>query len=611
MKNSMRKMILAGVFACAFATTAIGVANLNVAADGTVTVTTNENVKMVQSGSLRVEKEVDGDTVPFGLRFKTLINKNWYDSYVAEGITPQVYTVLLPTNKLNGAVLTKDTVGAVTSEDEAAKKYDKTETDGSVINYCFNTVLKEIPKNNYSTEITARSYIVVGNDTYYSDTVARSVVAVASYALEADATLYGDVGKYLVTGVNVIDKIQVGAAVDLSLSCATGTSQEAIGILNDNIDVEQTSGEEYVTYEAGKLTAKGVGEATFTVSTFGFSQDITVKAHNESYGSSILETATNVQPYSNDYTSDVKVVTDEETGKKVIQFTASSSTAGTIGTIRSGVLIDCPDWVKEVADKAYVNLTMKVIEQGSGSGKRGWIIESPNLYDGQNQITTALANFDGQLSATPKPNCQQELTVPVNLSNLLTEDGKQLELTVVHAHNSANTTTGKIQITDIEFCFGKVLYSNSTFEANSGVNVFDHLGLKEGEIAEATFGGVDVMSDLTAFKPTQNGKLKLKIQKEGYVDEYDAEVEVMVIDSLTYTDTAINLNEKLNLHNDYYRLYFTPQNGETTLISGGANKKSFVPSASGVIKVEVLGTVTGGIMQGTIIYIDVAVESAS
>ena len=319
-------------------------------------------------------------------------------------------------------------------------------------------------------------------------------------------------------------------------------------------------------------------------------------------GASVLETVTSdtVQAYGVG-TSNVQVLTDSATGKQVIEFKADTGGAATDrggnsdakGT-KYGVLIDCPDWIEEFKDTAYVNVTFEIME--NTTTKRGWCAMDLALYDGMTASTTAMTTA----------NATQ--TFPVNVSKIL-QDGK-LAITVANSAAHANGTMGIIRITDIEFCFSKVLYSNSTAKDNVGVNLLEKTGLLENEILEITFDG-KAITDLTAFKPTKNGELLIKIQKDGYLRDYVAKVEVVVYDAIEYTSGSgevINFNEFLDIYHSYYKLSYKTVNGAAISITDKNEKRNQQPTENGTYIVQVAGDVTGGLKEGTTIYIDVTVN---
>lgn len=390
-------------------------------------------------------------------------------------------------------------------------------------------------------------------------------------------------------------------------------SEQAIKITDQNgTPIEVENGSIMVSEESG------VEEVTFSMTAKDGKNNESAKSVTlpvlppRIFGSSILEMIDtgNVTAYDN--TKDVKVVKDAATNKQAIEFTVVAPSKPVAGTV-SGVLIDCPDWVNAVANKAYVNVTMEVVEQTVGANKRGWYLGHTGIYFGNVQNNKiALGGGDSEsFSYEGLADVQKvtRYTMPINVASLITEEGK-LRLTV--QTTTGNTTEGTIRITDIQFGgFNKVLYPNDS--ENNGVNLLDHLGIKERELTQLTFtptGGETVsVPDVKTFKPTTGGVLNFKFQKYGYV-EYEASSEVIVFEPLTYTDgnAGLNFNEILNIYHSCYDLIFVSESGETTKITDKNEKRNQQPTESGKYEIKVKGKGTVGIGEGTTICIDVTVN---
>ena len=230
MKKQTKQLLVASTFAFALATGTFGVATWGTAS---ADVQTNANIAMIDGASLRLEDE-DLD-IKFGLRFKTEINQAWYDKLT----NPQVYTLLLPTDLLNDGELTVDsktTLHAIEADVDETKKYVVGE------NYRFNVVLTDIPEEDYSRDISVRSYVVSDEGTYYAtNIVSRSVVYVANGAIELDIengeNKYEAVEKYLVSGVSIVDTgFEINGrsrSLNASVSYREGVSQTVQNRLNE------------------------------------------------------------------------------------------------------------------------------------------------------------------------------------------------------------------------------------------------------------------------------------------------------------------------------------------------------------------------------------------
>lgn len=285
MKKTTKKVIIASIFACALAAVSIGASNVNVVSASTVSTDDGTHISMVDGAALRLENEELG--TGFGMRFKTQIDKAWYDTLE----NPQVYTILLPTDML-AAELTADTANIAKADIDESKKYAVDD------NYRFNAVLTKIPEADYSREISVRSYITADNlaAPLYSplatgayDSIARTVVDVASKAVVDNADKFAAVEKYLITGVSTERYLEVGSSSSAKLSFAEGTSAAAQEILNEKypLTVTGNDNENVVSVaEDGTLTANTTGTANITVKNeeLGFNATVTVNAYQRAYG---------------------------------------------------------------------------------------------------------------------------------------------------------------------------------------------------------------------------------------------------------------------------------------------------------------------------------------
>ena len=125
----------------------------------------------------------EGSTVKQGLRFIGKISAELYDELEADGILPETNEdkgegfgiVVLPTNKLAGASLTKNTEKAYIVP--AVKLYEKT-SDKIVFTAC----LTGIPEDKYETEYSNVPYVTLADGTtYYGEQVDVSIYDVAKY----------------------------------------------------------------------------------------------------------------------------------------------------------------------------------------------------------------------------------------------------------------------------------------------------------------------------------------------------------------------------------------------------------------------------------------------
>ena len=196
MKTNSKKWIL-GLSALAFAgclTFACG-ATINASADETqqptVTATANENIKF-RGISIRYN-QVDGQD---GIRFGTLINKDWYDALQGEVTTA---TVIVPTEFL----ASEDYAGVMAAaEKEVVETTDLltyTVTIDDVTYYKPTVYIHSIDEVYYNTELTALSYVAIdGEVTYYTgELLQHSVASAAKWLVENGKEEVNDMKDYL------------------------------------------------------------------------------------------------------------------------------------------------------------------------------------------------------------------------------------------------------------------------------------------------------------------------------------------------------------------------------------------------------------------------------
>lgn len=196
MKTNSKKWIL-GLSALAFAgclTFACG-ATINASADETqqptVTATANENIKF-RGISIRYN-QVDGQD---GIRFGTLINKDWYDALQGEKTTA---TVIVPTALL----ASEDYAGVMSATDaevvDTTSLLTYTVTIDDVTYYKPTVYIHSIEEQFYNTELTALSYVAIdGEVTYYTgELLQHSVASAAKWLVENGKEEVNDMKDYL------------------------------------------------------------------------------------------------------------------------------------------------------------------------------------------------------------------------------------------------------------------------------------------------------------------------------------------------------------------------------------------------------------------------------
>ncbi len=482
MRNDAKKWILTGLFTCALAISTVGVVGVTTA---NAEIVTNENVAMVDGAALRLEDSELG--IDFGLRFKTEIDKTYYD-----GLTnAKVYTVLLPTDSVSDE-LTADSTGIVSVQNADEKKYVVGD------NYRFNTVLTDIPTAAYGMDISVRSYVVSDNGTVYAtNTVSRSVAYVADAALTLDAEKYAAVAKYCVSNLSVADTgLKLGATgnVNATLSYFDDVTVGVQAIIQDQFPLTYTSGnEDVVTVNAnGVMTAKAAGEAEITVANeaLGISKTITVTVTAPVYGELINFNSIDAASLStyNASTENLSVV--DYNGKQAIAFTLDHTEAEVGKDEYAGVRIATPAW-KGHFDT--ISVTYYVAEL-TDTTSTYWL-----LGDTSN---TGIAVGKGQT---------RTITKTVSYGNL-NNNGLCF---FVRLRQKNNVAKAVIYVTDITFGFNDIAVTSG-----SSVNVLDSLGYTAEELSNVTFtptsGTASAVSDLTAFAPTESGTLTFTVSKAGY-----------------------------------------------------------------------------------------------
>ncbi len=164
---------------------------------------------LINIGQVCVEKEfliIDTPTVlggsvrlsaPSGLRFQSKIS----DEVVATGAT--FGTLIIPKAVLGENELTYETalVEDVKQTKWATENVKQSNPEGYEEGYqYFNAVLPEIPEDHYDEVIVARSYVYANGEYYYSEPIERSIMQVASYAIQdgyTESILYDYVNKGL------------------------------------------------------------------------------------------------------------------------------------------------------------------------------------------------------------------------------------------------------------------------------------------------------------------------------------------------------------------------------------------------------------------------------
>lgn len=505
MKKQTKQLLVASTFAFALATGTFGVATWGTAS---ADVQTNANIAMIDGASLRLEDE-DLD-IKFGLRFKTEINQAWYDKLT----NPQVYTLLLPTDLLNDGELTVDsktTLHAIEADVDETKKYVVGE------NYRFNVVLTDIPEEDYSRDISVRSYVVSDEGTYYAtNIVSRSVVYVANGAIELDIengeNKYEAVEKYLVSGVSIVDTgFEINGrsrSLNASVSYREGVSQTVQNRLNEkypmSYSVETTTADASFD-ENGKFSATAEGTTTVkaTCGNLG-SATATVMSYLPTYGELFNFDAIDVTQLENFNSAiDLKAVSYNE--QQAISYEQHS-----VGTQEYvGFNAYTPTWFR---DKKFDTATITVcLNEETGDTSMSW------LFLGHNDWSMYQGNANYQLSNAGE---EKEFTIglknghaPATQFDKNSTDGICGCAIITKARNTV-TAQATFYVTNVSFgindieSFGETvnLYDKFYTDANSATFTFTPNGSATAE----------QILNPEAFVANKSGTVTASISAEGY-----------------------------------------------------------------------------------------------
>ena len=569
MKRQTKKLSFIACAAVACGLGAFGVAFANPV--NASAVTTNDNVNMLDSASLRTEQAVDNVDIPFGLRFKTEVNKAWYD-----GLTnAQVYTLLLPSEMLGENELTAETADKVTTADLAAKAYEVGD------NYRFNAVLTSIPAADYGTEITARTYIVANEGTYYSaTTVERSVAQVADAALTFDYDTYAPtVGKYLVKELSVN-----GATLSLG---ETANINAAIGYFDEISDENKTKLDEKYTLtysssnqsavtvaEDGTLTTVAAGESEITVSCeeLDMEKTVTVSVVVPTYGQ--LIDFTNIDESALELKAENASTSKLEIVDNAIAVSISKTDTSKIAYF--GFTIAKPDWFYDF-DTVTVSATLEdetnastyycLFDKTDAAFESYWLRNEGDTIN----ATAALGEKAGDVG---------------DHYGYLKNDPLRFFFRVRDAAATVENVT--IHFTDIQFGFDPI---SSTGEA---VNLYTELGVTS-ENATFTFtptdGTATTIADPANFLSTESGTVSVTITKAGYnantfdvaytytyLPTYGQLIDFTDIDtSLLSAFTDTNSYGTMGIDNGQQAIWFTIDHTEE---ESGTNENSGVSVAA-------------------------------
>lgn len=521
MKKNLRKVTLASIFACALLTGSLGALNVNVAS---AVATEPEKFTMVDGASLRLENT--DENIPFGMRFKTEVDPAWYDSLT----NPQVYTVLLPTDMLGEAELTAETDDAVIVDIDESKIYTVfAGTDEEA--YRFNTVLKNIPEDEYTREISVRSYITADNldnpvytplatDSYSS--VARSVTKVADLALTKDidenTDKYSAVEKYLIKGIEANGTgLMIGGAggyLGAKLAYNEGISDEVKAHLDAKYPLAYASDNEVAATidELGKLTAgdtEGTANITVSCAALGLEKEVAVQAYVPTYGELINFNAidwTTISTYGTPI--DLKAVRNGDKQAISYKMETVKGKSSYVGFYVYRNNHNAPEWFQSRRFD-NVSITVALTEEGEVKDSNWWLLGTSNYSKYQGKNDYQLGNAGDEKKFT------RDLPATADTS----DDGfykKTAAAIWTRARNTNYTTSATFAVKDVTFGIWDI--ANTT---GNTVNLLEKFYV-DGTNNSASFtftptgGTAQAIDNPTAFAATEDGVITATISANGY-----------------------------------------------------------------------------------------------
>ena len=572
MKRKMKKIAVVGLFACALTVASFGAMQYSVAsADGDMEPT----ISLIEGASLRLEETNGEETVGFGMRFKTMIPQSWLDADTEDTlVNPVIHTILLPTDMLSGD-LTAETaeigVATVLAEDVQDMKYTLANYPDY---YIFNTVLTQIDEEDYSREISVRSYVTADNlsEPIYSPlvstyaTTARSVVQVADTALSQDIQYstdnYSALEKYLITGIDVVENRNLTAGttsnVRAKLAFREGTSDTVKAHLNKKYPLTYASDTENcvtVNENSGDLYLNTNGTANITVSneTLGFTETVAVTV--ASAPSNIIPIAESNLDLNQYQGATVETYNSQE----VVAISINSPSTNV-----NGVYIKLPYFVNVDSSDASYNaqyFTLSIdylMAAESSENTTNWRIQESSEEKG------------GLLIKQPTDTVAYSTNLAdAKTAGYVTKDGEFKARVYIQDNHKAYNASATFYITEIKFDIVD-LVEGDTF---SWVNY----GIATDELSNVTFDGVEV-TDVATFNPTAKvGTLAFTATKNGVSSTHTIDVKPK---SITILDATTNISNSINARYSSYELIeangqqvisFTLNGTESTPWTGGVS----------------------------------------
>ncbi|MBQ8685165.1 MAG: hypothetical protein IJ514_03220 [Clostridia bacterium] len=516
MKRKMKQITVVGLFACALTVASLGAMHFSVASADT-----EPTISLIEGASLRLEETNGEETVGFGMRFKTMLPKSWLDAGTEDTlVNPVIHTILLPTDMLT-AELTAETaeIGEATilAEDVQDMKYSLASYPDY---YIFNTVLTQMSEEDYSREISVRSYVTADNlsEPIYSPlvstyaTTARSVVQVANAALSQDITYntdyYSALEKYLITGIDVAEtrNLTVGTKsnVRASLAFNDGVSDTVKAHLTEKYAFSYTSDDECVTVNksSGTLTVNTVGTANITVSneTLGFEKTVAVTVTNA---------PSNIIPIA-----ESNLVLNQYQGATVETYNSQEVVAISINspsTNVNGVGIKLPYFVNmdsttDSYNAQYFTLSIDYLMVAESSDQTtNWRIQEPTEAKG------------GLLIKNPNDTGAYSTNLADAKAEYVTGDGEFKARVYIQENHKTNNASATFYITEIKLDIADLGVGDAFSWANYGIAT--------DELSNVTFNGTAV-ADLDTFNPTaQAGTLAFTATKDGVSSTHTMDVK--------------------------------------------------------------------------------------
>lgn len=106
-----------------------------------------------------------------GIRFGTLINKDYYDALTASGKSITVGTLIIPTDLLTGELKLTNTADRITNIVNDGWYNDCAGNYVATLDYEYYGLIINLKAANYNREFSAVGYMTVGEDTYYGTVI--------------------------------------------------------------------------------------------------------------------------------------------------------------------------------------------------------------------------------------------------------------------------------------------------------------------------------------------------------------------------------------------------------------------------------------------------------